>query len=378
MQVVKSEEAGRLLRLLVLNMRRRMRPLALRIALFAIFIYASHRMCSHVELLSLSYSPLRGYTASRVHWERFSPVSLLARKQRSGTGVMLFAYGNDEKSFANFKEQAYEAGRLFKQVSPDLKLALVTSHREDNDIFDYQIVVRQDHNFAGSNYQERTDGLKRQWLTRILYLTATPFEVTLAYDANVVPCGNILPAVRAVASSDFDIAVASQGDTAADISPHNFAIAYKWNREVSLFFNSWFMTQVIAGVALDDQHTLQQAVVITKEWFPTFKFRTVNPSIAGAFVSSDASKGFFPRETRVITGDALLVHADPRHAAFECTRFNAIRERRQIIFDGKKTHVVLNGRECSLKNNGTPCKYDDLWRDEHATLLIPPNPVAMS
>ena len=110
-------------------------------------------------------------------------------------------------------------------MSPAVKLAVVaTFHREAFDgVFDHVIIIRNDHNFEGSNSQNRPDGLDRQWLTRILYLTTSPFTVTLAYDANIAVCNDVTNLLARMSDSDFDIATANSGitDLARDAFPHN-------------------------------------------------------------------------------------------------------------------------------------------------------------
>ena len=201
-------------------------------------------------------------------------------KQRNGTGVLLFTYGVEKHTFEYFADQAVEAARLFKHHSPEIPLAIATSFDHQGfDVFDYVTIIREDHHFPGSNYENRTDGHKRQYLTRILYLTSSPFEVTLAYDTNVVSCGPLLPELHRLGKTDFDLAVASTGP-GSHIIPHNWAIAYRWSKDVSSFFDEWFLQQVYRGVALNDQGTLRQAVNVIKARRKNFKFGTLNPAIA--------------------------------------------------------------------------------------------------
>ena len=202
-------------------------------------------------------------------------------------------------------------------------------------------------------------------------MTATPFELTIAYDANVVSCGDVTQAFQAFSASDFDLAVASTGNVDEDIAPHNFAIAYRWNENVANFFDEWFMMQVSAGVSLDDQHTLRRAVAVMQGKVPTFKYRSINPAMAAAFASSDATKGFYPRETRVITGQALVVHANPYSVEATCKLFNTHTAKRQIFFDGKQHYVAFNSEECARYYNGSLCRYNALWTGTE-NLLIPP------
>ena len=290
---------------------------------------------------------------------------------------MLFAYGT-EATFQHFAAQALAAAKLLRTHSPHLSIALVSSYYNTSydEIFDHQIIVREDHNFAGSNYQNRGDKLNRQWLSRILYLTATPYKVTLAYDANIISCGDLLPSLQRLASSDFDIAVASIGSSGNDdddISPHNFALAFRWSDVTAELFDEWFMTQVSAGVALDDQHTLLRAVRTLQSRSKHVRFRTLNPTIAAAFASTDSANGFYPRETRVISQKALIIHDNPAKAVRNCGIFNANPNmRRQMIFDGRSFSVVNSSAECAVKLSRPTCKYNALWSVDLDMKLIPP------
>lgn len=324
--------------------------------------------------LQISSQPLQG-SLPIDYWSRRSR-HRLGKVERGGAGIMFFAYGSDKTTFNTFASQVVTAGKLIRKHSPEIPLAVATSFDYHGfEVFDHIIKIREDHNFAGSNYQKRSDGLSRQWLTRILYMTATPFEVTLAYDANVATCGSLLPVFQRLIESDFDLAVASVGQKSSlpeEINPHNFAIAYKWNVKVAKLFDEWFMEQVGAGVALDDQHTLLRAVrEIQKR--EDFNFKVLNPVLASAFVSTKASEGFFPRETRVIVGKVLVVHDNPNSAAVTCSVFNAHDDlRRQVISDGKNTYSVFNDTDCSAKLDRPRCKFHALWNDTGVGLIVPP------
>ena len=74
-------------------------------------------------------------------------------------------------------------------------------------------------------------------------------------------------------SSDIDLAVASTGSEislSSDINAQNFALAYRWNEKIAMFFDDWFIEQVIAGVALNDQGTLRNAAQAVQQGIPTF------------------------------------------------------------------------------------------------------------
>jgi hypothetical protein len=167
-----------------------------------------------------------------VEWRYRTRVSKVP-VSRTGFGIVFFSYGQEEATAQHFASMAREAAVTFKSYSPNIRLAIVTSlERKDFDpgnLFEYVIKVRTDHNFPGSNYQRRSDNITRQWLTRLLYLTATPFNLTIAYDANVVACGDVLPVLKALDGSSIDFAVARVDPNyrlSSTFQPHNFVLAY--------------------------------------------------------------------------------------------------------------------------------------------------------
>ena len=329
-----------------------------------------HARCS---VGSASFAFLRGENF-RQDISRRTRVSN-ALVDRKGYGVLMFGYGPDAKTAIHFAKMAVVAAGTFKKFSPSLPLAIVSSLDKDevelDGIFDHVIRVREDLNFAGSDYQKRGDGLSRQWLTRLLYLSATPFELTIAYDANVFACADIMPAIQKLQDTDFDFAAASTGPSNKMIYPHNFALAYKWSTTAALLLDEWFMEQVSTGVALDDQHTLKRATSFIQKHVPSFKLRLLNPVLASAFVSTRPSRGFWPRETRVIKGGSLVIHGDPAQADSMCEIFNTDVVPRQVVNIGHGPFVVHSAAECRQRiNTSAACLFDALW-DESGENLVP-------
>lgn len=313
-------------------------------------------------------------------WRTRTRTSLQGVK-RHGTGIYFFTYGT-ERTFHHFEKMVVSAATSFKKHSPGLPLAIATSQDSDKfeGIFDFIILVREDHDFTGSNYQKRPDGMSRQWLTRILYLTATPFEVTVAYDANVINCNNIQPTLNRLANDEFDFAVAtssSKSSSAEHIFPHNFALAFKWNERVALFFDAWFMEQVSAGVSMDDQHTLIRTARDFEKAHPMFRFRPLDPVIAAAFVSTKPEQGFYPRETRVLSGKVSVIHVEHTYSAKPeslCQIFNTATTSRQIVFETKEDFTVVSSKEeCAraLQEMKYPCANQLLWSEKGIHDLLP-------
>lgn len=338
--------------------------------------------CSHAVVLicvsALCFGTMHAATSQQRHrGQRFERNCHDCPAGRSGSGILFFAYGVENRTFHYFAKQVVEAAHRVKLLSPEVRIAVATSaHYEGFKMFDHLITIREDHHFPGSNYENRSDGHKRQYLTRILYLSKTPFKVTLAVDTNIVACTPLERILQLLATSRFDLAVASIGAKSSlerDINAHNFAIAYKWSNKISEFFDEWFLHQVDAGVALNDQGTLRNAARLIRKRHKDFQFHVLNPALASAFASTNPGTGFYPRETRVISGLSAMIHGDPFQGDKLCAAFNhAGSKKRQIVSkDGSKMETVFTSEECGATLNLKQCRYTKLWHDTGESQLIP-------
>jgi len=293
-----------------------------------------------------------------------------------GAGIMFFAYGRNEQTFQKFAEEVIFAAREFKRLAPSIPLAVATSSKlsEFEGIFDHIIDIDPQYDFLGSNYQKRPDSISRQWLTRILYMTATPFELTLAYDSNVTPCTPLHDAFHDLKTSNFDFSTASVGAESSLVSqafPHNFAIAYRWNKQVSSMFGAWFTEQIRAGVSKDDQNTLHR--VLRQKPFHNLVRKTLSPALGLAFASTKRSDHFWPRETRVASTPISVFHANPRgeHGLCELFNMNASVQRQFVKTGGSSVvRTVYSAAECA-EALGTSCLYTRLWDDLGLSDLAP-------
>tara|TARA_B110001452_G_scaffold258560_1_gene253929 strand:- start:614 stop:1018 length:405 start_codon:yes stop_codon:yes gene_type:complete len=94
--------------------------------------------------------------------------------EKSGAGVLLFAYGATE-TLNNFLSEATTAARSFRQLNPSLKIAVVSNNASvDLGVFTQHIIPRPDLLFAGSRcpYErgaaaQTCQGMPRQWVTRL-------------------------------------------------------------------------------------------------------------------------------------------------------------------------------------------------------------------
>ena len=211
--------------------------------------------------------------------------------RKSGAGLLLFAYGGS-KTLQHFLREATQASShpgsrpasstlvsprrarpqaaaTFRDLNPpSLKIAVVSNNATvDRRVFSHHLRPRLDLLFAGDEVnggQNRGDHLPRQWLTRLLFLAHSPFEITWALDSNVETCTRdaahaFLSGALATRLWGFDIAHASQHVACSVMYPHNFNIVYRWSPLTASLLRDWLLLQVRDGVASDDQKTLHLA-----------------------------------------------------------------------------------------------------------------------
>jgi len=184
------------------------------------------------------------------------------REKKRGAGVLLFAYGHSS-TLPYFLAEAVSAARSLRSLNPELSIGIVSNNETvDPTLFDVHLRPRSDLLFAGdltNSGQLRSDGIARQWLTRLYYLALTPFEVTWALDSNVVCCtrnsaDSFLRAALSTKLWGYDMVHASQRD--GRLYPHNWNFVYRWTPGTSSLLREWLLLQLRRGVTADDQKTL--------------------------------------------------------------------------------------------------------------------------
>ena len=272
------------------------------------------------------------------------------QERKKGAGLLMFAYGS-QLTLEHFLSEAGNAALSFRQPSVNITIAIVTNNATvDPSLFDIHIKPREDLLFAGDpcpyGHNKPSCNLKarpRQWATRLYYLALSPFEVTWALDSNVACCNaaaarSFLQGALRSRMWGFDIASANQAFGA--MYPHNWNILYRWTRATSDLMRDWLMLQMRRGLGADDQGTLFAAEQRQRA-AGGLRLGQVPTPYAAAFYSALVKQGkFYPRITRPLESEAVLIHTANNSAAGRqawCAAFNAAKGvRRQIWFASKK------------------------------------------
>ena len=190
------------------------------------------------------------------------PVWPPTAERKHGVGVLLFAYGHTT-TLPYFLGEAVSAARSLRALNPELSIGIVSNNETvDSRLFNVHLRPRSDLLFVGdltNSGQFRSDGIARQWLTRLYYLALTPFEVTWALDSNTICCtpnsaDSFMRAALATKLWGYDMVHASQRD--GRLYPHNWNFMYRWTPSTSSVLREWLLLQLRRGVTADDQKTL--------------------------------------------------------------------------------------------------------------------------
>jgi len=190
------------------------------------------------------------------------PVWPPTAEKKHGAGVLLFAYGHST-TLPYFLGEAISAARSLRALNPELSIGIVSNNETvDATLFNVHLRPRSDLLFVGdvtNSGQFRSDGIARQWLTRLYYLALTPFEVTWALDSNTICCtpnsaDSFMRAALATKLWGYDMVHASQRD--GRLYPHNWNFVYRWTPSTSSLLREWLLLQLRRGVTADDQKTL--------------------------------------------------------------------------------------------------------------------------
>ena len=291
------------------------------------------------------------------------------QSRKKGAGILFFAYGA-EVTLQHFLREAAMAAASFRAVDASINIAVVTNNATvDKKLFDLHIVPRPDLLFAGDPCPYGPVGCNpsgkrpRQWATRLYYLAHSPYEVTWALDSNVVCCNPRSAAAflqRALASKmwGFDIATANQHQT--EMYPHNWNILYRWSRATSNMMRDWLLLQFRRGLATDDQGTLFAAEQRQRA-AGGLRVGQVPTPFAAAFYSPKRP-AFFPRITRPLTAQAVVLHVGSGNADAGrawCAGFNKhVGTRRQLWLPGEGPLLTLDSlRACKKELKVSKCPY---------------------
>lgn len=291
--------------------------------------------------------------------------------EKSGAGVLLFAYGAQE-TLNHFLSEATAAARSFRQLNPSLQIAVVSNNASvDTATFTQHIKPRPDLLFAGSRcpYQrgaaaQTCKGMPRQWATRLYYMAMTPFELTWALDSNSVSCtANAMTEFLAAAYRSslwgFDIAHANQHR--ASMYPHNWNILYLWSPRTSALMRDWLLLQMRRGITTDDQATLHAAEQRARRVGSGVRVGQMPTRHAAAFYSASPKRGWFPRITRPLEGPADVVHCKGADCQSWCQAFASAGgtagayQLMMVDATAAPPRVVRGSEACATALNATSC-----------------------
>ena len=232
--------------------------------------------------------------------------------KREGFGVLYCAYSKDTNtSLPKFFKEAATSAKQLKANNPTISTAIITNANQEDvpDVFDHIIKVKDSMLFSGES--TRTDGIYRQWFSRIYYLAHSPFEVTWYVDSHAVFVTTELEqAFREFEKLSIDIAVASSNPKSTHVVCHNFALIYRWNNRVKKLFVDWILEQLNQGIATDDQGTLCRALKYGKNGYGIM-YAPISPQWAFAWLSlrPQSPALWRHRTTRVLSGKAHICHS---------------------------------------------------------------------
>jgi hypothetical protein len=185
--------------------------------------------------------------------------------KRSGVGIIYFVYfGEDQKKEgATFLYLALASAKSYRKQSAMLNIAIAISDPSilpNDHAFTHVLTIPRDIVFPG-----------RQWLTRILSLSLSPFELTLAVDSDTLACGDLTePLMQLLHDDTVDFAASahhpkgkSKQAGSGDWLPDAGVLLYRWSPGFRALRIKWAVEQMEQEQATglkDDQGSLRRVV----------------------------------------------------------------------------------------------------------------------
>eukprot|EP00904_Undaria_pinnatifida_P006647 jgi/Undpi1/3111/HiC_scaffold_15.g06485.m1 len=132
----------------------------------------------------------------------------------------------EEQTATHYTREAFVSARRIKTLNPTVNITLVANPGVRPQIagaFDMVLNVEEDHMLPGEVPSWTPNGIKRQWFTRLEYLSRSPYEG---------------PKV---------------------LAPHNWAMMYRLNENTRRLFRRWRLVHMAKSRAGSDQTTLHMA-----------------------------------------------------------------------------------------------------------------------
>eukprot|EP00752_Nemacystus_decipiens_P009993 g8910.t1 len=267
---------------------------------------------------------------------------------------MFFAYGQEEETAEHFLQEAVTSARRIKILNPNTNITLVTNPGLKPDIvgaFDSIINVEQEHLLPGKVPSWTPHGIKRQWLTRLAYLSQSPYEVTLALDSQALCCAGGVEEILKQGLEHFDIAFAVQGPNT--LAPHNWAIMYRHNSRTIRLFHRWKLLHVAKSRTGSDQTTLHLAAG-SLALQGKLDVGIIAESVALATVPYSHDSPAWPRSSPLLEpGLVHFVHYNAYTKEEEettCERLNRNPDRARVVFQAA---AMPRSNETNIRTENT-------------------------
>jgi len=239
-------------------------------------------------------------------------------------GILFFVYEQNQTILEEFTQQAENSAYTFRKYNPGLNIGIYTT-KNNKLSFSFDFVgIMEDKDIPKG----------RQWSTRIKYMAKSPYEVTLAVDANVLCCSeNVFQSLidfYCSFSKEYDIAFNSKyalnslSPKSSKFLPYNFLILYKWNATIKYLFELWYILNNM-HIHGDDQTTLYRTLQQLKLTSMKAKVGRIKNNFATAFVKANKSISMSLRSTQLIApGPVEIAHlrSSPNGHNSACALYN--------------------------------------------------------
>ena len=130
----------------------------------------------------------------------------------------------------------------------------------DQDLWYKVIHIPKQHTFKGKK-MAFTSQAEKQFMTRVLYLAATPFKTTLHTDATVYFCDSDAPREMLNEMKNSDVDFTMSHNKVGPYSPSGWAILLNWNSRTKLLLRDWVFEMLNSGIThQDDQIQIYKAM----------------------------------------------------------------------------------------------------------------------
>ena len=183
------------------------------------------------------------------------------KKPLADFGIVLIIYCVDINICKELYSLASRCAASFREQNPNLPIALISSYETSLLIkrvhfaFDYEIPIPSSMIYAYTG---------KQWLTRILALTLSPFQLTLEVDSDTICCSPVSSYLEEVYRKNLgkvDFAVLQHNQTIGSLQ--NAVLLYNKSECFYGLLRSWYHEQVhlqLKTNITDDQSTLRTAI----------------------------------------------------------------------------------------------------------------------